>query len=174
MRCIGCAGMTQMALLALCLLLAGCGRDGATVGDGSAALVTQGVAPAPRPTDVPAEGRTADARRVFGSATFDGGERMATVTWHYARDGEKIESTVPPRMYVVAIAANLPRVMVKLPSELFGLRVGDPPLLRFDEPILVHTDQSVTCTCAMRDDCVAGVAFRCEIEATLADDDGAA
>ena len=106
--------------------------------------------------------------RVVGTATFDGAAKQATVTWKYLEGGARFETTVPPRMHVHAISANVPRIMVKLPTELFALRVGDDLVRVIDPPLSLDTDQSVTCSCQMREDCIAGTTFRCTIEGVLA------
>ncbi len=113
-------------------------------------------------------GRGGDEQpRVVGSAAIDGGARVATVVWKYEENGRPVETTVPPRMRVVRMTSDVRRIMVKLPSELFAIRIGDDLLREFEEPLLVHSDQVVTCSCQMREDCVAGETFRCEIEAYL-------
>ncbi len=104
---------------------------------------------------------------VFGSATIPEGAREALVTWTYEVDGKRTESVVsPPRMRVTRMSSNVKRMMVRLPTEIFAIKIGDEDMLReFQEPILVDTDQPTVCTCAMRDDCGKGSQFRCEVEA---------
>jgi hypothetical protein len=105
--------------------------------------------------------------RVRGVASIDGAARIATVTWTYEHDGKRVEALAPPRMRVTRMTSDVRRIMVKVPSELFAIRIGDDLVRVFDPPLVVDTDQHVTCSCRMREDCVAGKTFRCEIEGTL-------
>lgn len=151
------AALTSMLFLAAAALFcAGCSEGECARGERSATPVSAKSAD------------ELDRTAVIGAATFDGGERGATVVWGFWKDGVYIESTIPPRMSISAISASAPRIMVKLPAELFGLRVGDELVRRFDPPLSMHTDQPVTCSCQLREDCVAGVQFRCEIGGRLA------
>jgi len=104
---------------------------------------------------------------VRGAATFDGAAKIATVTWTYEHDGKRVEGSVPPKMRVTRMVSNVPRIMVKVPEELFAIRIGDELERVFDPPLVVDTDQPITCSCRMREDCVEGNTFRCDVEAIL-------
>jgi hypothetical protein len=108
--------------------------------------------------------------RVVGSATIAENETSAVVTWSYRKAGKSVRTTVPPKMRIGRIASSTPFLMVKLPTLAFGMKIGTDMQRSFDEPVVLDSDQEVTCSCRMRDDCGKGDSFQCEIEAELVQD----
>jgi hypothetical protein len=106
---------------------------------------------------------------VVGVATIEGSAVTAVMRWTYEKDGVQVETTSPPKMVVTRLSANVPLMMVKLPNELFGVRIGQDLQRILESPLLVDTKGEATCSCRMRDDCGSGKTFRCEVEAWLLD-----
>ena len=112
---------------------------------------------------------------VLGVASIDGAERKQVVTWSYELNGERVETKVPPPgLRMTRMTSNVARIMVLVPTQIVGIRIGSDLQQFFEKPVEVGTDQKVRCTCTMRDDCVAGNTFQCEIEGYVDVDKGKA
>ncbi len=110
------------------------------------------------------------AGQVVGVAEFDGGDRKAPVTWIYERDGERVESTVPPRRVAITrVAGNVEKMSIKFPQVTFAIKVETDAQRTFDKPLKMDTDQETFCSCSVRPDCRAGYKFSCQIEGILLD-----
>ena len=104
---------------------------------------------------------------VVGSATIEGEAKTAILTFEYSVDGVQRRSTDPPRMRVVRITSSVPKLAVKLPDEVFAIKIGPDMQRIFEEPVLVDSEQEVVCSCRMREDCGKGGTFRCGLEGEL-------
>lgn len=111
----------------------------------------------------------ATRKPVVGVGVIEGAAVTAVMRWTYDKDGVPVETTSLPRMEVTRLSANVPLMMVKLPNELFGIRIGQDLQRILEEPLVVDAKGEATCSCRMRDDCGSGKAFRCEVEAWLID-----
>ncbi len=102
---------------------------------------------------------------LLGVAEIDGEQRVQVVTWTYEKNGKVVESKVLPRQARwTRISTSVSGLMVHVPTEPIGIRIGHDLQRIFDEPILVDTDQLIRCSCNMREDCATGKKFHCEIE----------
>ncbi len=114
---------------------------------------------------------TPDRVRVTGTATIRGKAQTATIRWSYVKGGKTVESAAAPKMTVTRLSSNVPLMMIKLPSELFAIRIGEELNRTFDQPILLDNKGEATCSCRMRKDCGSAdtAEFRCRVEGWLED-----
>ncbi len=107
--------------------------------------------------------------QVVGAATIRGDSKAAVVSWSYKKDGATVRTTRPPKMWITRVSSSVPRLAVKLPTDVFAIKIGQDLHRIFDEPVLLDSDQEVDCSCRMRPECGQGPEFRCGIEGYLAD-----
>ncbi len=136
-------------------------------------LVSQtalGETPDPKSTAVAAVSPAVAVKNpVVGSATIGAEAKTATMSFVYEREGKQLETTIPPKMRIVRITSSVPKLAVKLPTDIFAIKIGPDMQRIFDEPVLLDSDQAVVCSCRMRDDCGKGGVFRCGVEGELVD-----